>query len=160
MKKLYFIDLLFIGLSAILAFLLAQKPGTVSGVKPSLPAKAENAGEMADKGPVSALFSRGDVSHMGLNDRNIFSADGRYAQISAQGKKEVPETAYTLLGVIHGKEKKAVFREYTGAVVSFGRGAGMIDGSVITDIGSLSVKVKKGKAEKEYRILDVRKKDK
>lgn len=158
MKKYYPIDLIFIGLSVILAFLLARKADMPLSVKPSLAAKTERAGGKPAKNPAATLFSIGDESSRELKDRNIFSADGRYPVITAQGKREIPEVPYTLLGVMLGREKKAVFREYTGAVRAFGVGAKMIDDSVVADIGSLSVKVKKGKKEREYRIFHLEKK--
>lgn len=158
MKKYYPIDLIFIGLSVILAFLLARKADMPLSTKPSLAAKTERAGGKPVKNHAAMLFSIGDESSKELKDRNIFSADGRYPVITAQGKKDIPEVAYTLLGVMRGREKKAVFREYTGAVLAFGVGAKMIDDSVVADIGSLSVKVKKGKKEREYRIFHLEKK--
>lgn len=158
MKKYYPIDLIFIGLSVILASLLARKADMPLSVRPSLSVKTERTGERPVKNPAAALFSIGDESSKELKGRNIFSADGRYPVITTQGKREIPEVPYTLLGVMLGKEKKAVFREYTGAVLAFGIGAKMIDDSVVADIGSLSVKVKKGKKEREYRIFHLEKK--
>lgn len=156
MKKYYPIDLIFIGLSVILAFLLARKADTVLSVKPSPSVKTERAGEKPAKNPVAMLFSLGDENSKELKDRNIFSADGRYPVIKTQREREIPEVAYTLLGVMHGREKKAVFRIYTGAVVSVKEGDKLIDDAVITGIDNLTVKTKKGKTVKEYRIFDVK----
>lgn len=158
MKKYYPLDLIFIGLSVILAFLLARKADMPLSVKPSLSVKTERTGERPVKNPAATLFSIGDESSKELNGRNIFSADGRYPVITTQGKREIPEVPYTLLGVMLGKEKKAVFREYTGSIVSLSEGAKMLDDSVITTIEKLSVKVKKGKKEREYRIFHLEKK--
>lgn len=158
MKRYYLIDLIFISLSVILALLPARKADMALSVKPSLSVKTERTGERPVKSPAAALFPGGDENSKKLKDRNIFSADGRYPIITEQGIKEIPEVPYTLLGVIHGRNKKAVFRDYTGAVLAFGMGAKMIDGSVVTDISRMSVKAKKGKKEREYRIFHLEKK--
>jgi hypothetical protein len=92
-----------------------------------------------------------------LAKRNIFEADGSYER--PKGLIVLPENPYNLIAVLEGKEKRAIFREYTGDMVSFKKGEKMIDGSVIMEIGRMDVKVKKGKNIREYRIFDVKKKE-
>lgn len=156
--KRYRIDLIFIVLAVILALLLSGKPVRVQGQKQLTVKKAEQVDEAKAtvKGPASEPASDGDKLFSELKARNIFVSDGSYAL--AVPKKLIPDMPYTLLGVMLGKEKKAVFREYTGAIVSLGIGAKMLDDSVISSIEKLSVKAKKGKEEKEYKIFDIRKK--
>jgi len=67
-----------------------------------------------------------------------------------------PENPYTLIGILHGEEKKAVFREYTGSILFLTVGKKLIDDSIITRIDSTSVEVKKGKEKKELKIFDVK----
>jgi hypothetical protein len=90
-----------------------------------------------------------------LEVRNIFSPDGVYAQLPQQ--KPMPEVAYTLLGVIVAKPKRAVFRDYLGAIVAVGEGEALADGFVIGRIESLSVMVKRGEEEREYKIFPQKK---
>lgn len=69
--------------------------------------------------------------------------------------KKLPENPYNLIAVVLGKEKRAVFKEFTGAIVSFSAGQKLIDGAVISAIGDNRVTVKRGGKMKEYRILHV-----
>lgn len=71
-------------------------------------------------------------------------------------KGPVPESLDTLIGILQGQEKKAIFREYTGAIVTLTVGKKLLDGSVITGIGSTTVEVKKGKEKRELRIFEVK----
>lgn len=147
--KRYLVDLIFIGLSVILALFLAEKPGAV---KDNRPAVIDNA--VKGVKPVSAKEPQAPVDAVKeLKARNIFSADGSYAQAAA--KRAVPDIPYTLLGVVYGKEKKAFFREFTGAIVSLAEGDKMVDEAVVSNIEKRTVKVKKGKEEKEYKIFNI-----
>ena len=67
----------------------------------------------------------------------------------------LPEKPYNLIGVLYGKEMKAVFAEYTGSVVTMTVGKKMIDGFVISKIKSTSVKLTERKEEKELKTFDV-----
>jgi len=98
---------------------------------------------------------RSAASDETLKGRNIFAADGSYALAGTGMKGPLPENPYTLVGVLRGPEKKAVFREYTGSIVTLTVGNKLIDGAVITRIDNLSVKVKKGKERRELRIFHV-----
>jgi len=94
-----------------------------------------------------------------LKERNIFSLDGRYSMSevgSAAMKGPVPQSLDTLIGILQGQEKKAVFQEYTGSIVTLTEGKKLLDGFVITRIGNNSVEVKKGKEKKELRIFEVK----
>lgn len=89
-----------------------------------------------------------------LDERNIFSETGSYE--TAKGLLQIPENPYNLIAVLRGMEKRAVFREFTGNMVSLKVGDKLIDGAVIEDIGDMSVKIKKGKETKDYRIFEVK----
>jgi hypothetical protein len=91
-----------------------------------------------------------------LEVRNIFSLDGLY-MLSSPQQKPMPEVPYTLLGVIVGRPKQAVFRDYLGAVVSVGEGEVLADGFVIARIETLSVMAKRGEDEREYKIFQPKK---
>jgi len=94
-----------------------------------------------------------------LKDRNIFSADGKYPifAVGTAGVKEaLPENPYTLIGILHGEEKKAVFRDHTGSIIALTVGKKLIDDSVITRIDSTSVEVTKGKEKRELKIFSVK----
>jgi len=90
--------------------------------------------------------------------RNIFEPDGGYEKPAEL--IIIPENPYNLIAVLEGKEKQAIMREYTGRMVSFKIGDKMIDGAVVTGMDKMSVTVKRGKKEKEYRIFDVKPKKK
>lgn len=94
-----------------------------------------------------------------LEERNIFSMDGTYK--SAKDKVALPENPYTFIGVLGSNEKQAVFREYTGHIITLKKGDKLIDDFVIKDIDNLYVKLTKGKgkAEKEMRIFYFKDKD-
>lgn len=157
MIKRYRIDLIFIGAAVILALLLSEKPVRVQAQKlPSIKKTEQVDAKAAVKGFAAGSASKADKDRSELKARNIFVSDGSYSL--AVHKKLIPDIPYTLLGVMLGKEKKAVFREYTGSIVSLGVGAKMLDDSVITSIEKLSVKARKGKEEKEYRIFNIGKK--
>lgn len=155
--KRYRMDLIFTGLAVILALLLSEKPARVQDLKHSELKKTEKLEDKTIvKSPIVDPASDGDKTRGELKARNIFVSDGSYALPAA--KKLIPDRPYTLLGVMLGKEKKAVFREYTGSIAYLGEGAKMLDDSVIISIEKLSVTARKGKEKKEYKIFDIRKK--
>jgi hypothetical protein len=165
MIKKYFPDILGVVLISTIAILAAGRPAIDLDFRPS----------MADKGhPFSPPLVKGDTggfsgeikkepkgiirsaaSDEALKGRNIFAADGSYATAGTGMKGPLPENPYTLIGVLRGEEKKAVFRQYTGEIITLTVGKKLIDGSVITRIDNRSVKVKKGKERRELRIFHV-----
>lgn len=154
--KRYRVDLIFTGLAVILALLLFEKPARVQDQKQSAGKTERLADKAAVKSPAVEQETGRDKVRRELKARNIFVSDGSYALPAA--KKLIPDRPYTLLGVMLGKEKKAVFREYTGSIAYLGEGAKMLDDSVIISIEKLSVTARKGKEKKEYKIFDIRKK--
>lgn len=154
------IDLLLLALFIILGLSLVEKPGPGNRVN----LQDTGALQAAGRGPADAkpllppktepIPVRGDPK---IYERNIFSVDGSYASVS--DLKQTPESSYNLIAVLRGKEKRAVFREYSGNMVFLKTGDKLIDGSIIADIDKLSVRTKKGSETKEYRIFDVKRKN-
>jgi hypothetical protein len=159
MIKKYLLDILCIIGVVIIALLATQRPGVNLKLPPSGPplgdkrqipdAKKEEK-ERGQKEIVKEVVVLG-----ALKERNIFSPYGSYAMSGAVFKGPLPERPYTLIGVLKGEEKKAVFREYTGAIVTLSVGKKLIDGSVITRIDTTSVEVKKGKEKRKLKIFEV-----
>ena len=163
MIKKYLADILCIVLFIMIAFLAAERPVIDligrTGVSPVL--SSEKTAIKEEKKNVQKEIVRDVFASKVLKDRNIFSADGKYSIVipgagTAGTGGPLPENPYTLIGVLQGEEKKAVFREYTGSIVTLTMGKKLIDGSVLTRIDKFSVQVKKGKEERELRIFDVK----
>ena len=170
----YLSDIICVVIVVILALLTTQKPvidligrtGVSSrtgvswrtGVSPVIP--SEKTAIKEETKNLQKLIVREVVVSDALKDRNIFAADGKYAMATTSGpgmKGPLPENPYTLIGILRGEEKKAVFREHTGSILALTVGKELIDGSVITRIDNLSVEVKKGKEKRELRIFSVKK---
>jgi hypothetical protein len=65
-------------------------------------------------------------------------------------------TPYKLIGILNGKERKAVIRDYKNSVIVVAVGAKLGDGSVVTGIGDVLVRLKKGKENIELKIFGSR----
>jgi hypothetical protein len=87
-----------------------------------------------------------------LEKRNIFTEAGGYAATEVS-LSALPPNPYTLIAILQGKDKKAVFREYTGAIVTVPVGKKMIDGYIVQSIEGLTVKLKRDKEEKKFRVF-------
>ena len=157
MARIYLADGAVIVLSLLLVYWWAEKPQLnlekkpVAQVQPVVPEKKVQ-GDPSANAEMPGKTAR---DYQQLEARNIFAADGLYAQSPQQ--KPMPEVAYTLLGVIVAKPKQAVFRDYLGAVVAVGVGEALADGFVIARIEALSVMAKRGEDEREYRIFPQKK---
>lgn len=150
MKRKYIIDLIFISFSVLLAFLLVERPGAVDAEKPSTVGGKKDAAKLGTPG----IEAMPEVKwRNGLKERNIFAPNAVEASFAG-----MPQASYTLTGIVYGNAKKAFFREDTGKVVSIGEGERLGDGSVVRHIDKLSVRVKRGKEEMEYRIFKVEEK--
>jgi hypothetical protein len=161
----YLLDIICVVTVVILALLTTQRPvidligrtgvSWRTGVSPVIPSAIKEETKNLQKEIV-----RDVVASKALKERNIFAADGKYAIVAMSGpgmKGPLPENPYTLIGILRGEEKKAVFREHTGSILALTVGKELIDGSVITRIDNLSVEVKKGKEKRELRIFSVKK---
>jgi len=162
MIKNYFPEVIGVLLIAALGTLAVERPGIDLNLRPSVadqrqPSEAKK--EEANK--VDKEIIRGAVGFKALKDRNIFSADGKYSIVipgagAAGTGGPLPENPYTLIGILHGEEKKAVFRDHTGSIIALTVGKKLIDDSVITRIDSTSVEVTKGKEKRELKIFSVK----
>lgn len=157
MVKRYIIDLLLITIFAASAFIIAERPevehkANLQDEDIKIPQTLQDpaafiAEEGRNKKPVIPTYKN-------IKERNIFAMDGRYA-ISKELKPR-PENLYRLIAILQGNEKRAVFMKYTGLAASLKVGDELIDGTIIINIDNLSVKTKKGRETKEYRIFDVK----
>jgi hypothetical protein len=157
----YLLDIICVVIVVILVLLTTQRPVIDligrTGVSPVIP--SEKTAIKEETKNLQKGIVRDVVTYEALKDRNIFAADGKYA-IATSGpgmKGPLPENPYTLIGILRGEEKKAVFRDHTGSILALTVGKELIDGSVITRIDNLSVEVKKGKEKRELRIFSVKK---
>lgn len=165
MIKKYFLDILCVVLMVMIAFLAAERQVIDligrTGVSPVIPSEKTAIKEEMTK--VQKGMAKDVAAYEALKERNIFSPDGSYgsyakAMSGASPSGPLPQASqtFTLIGTLHGQEKKAVFRDHTGSIVTLTVGKKLIDGSVITRIDSTSVEVEKGKEKKELKIFDVK----
>lgn len=161
MIKKYFLDVLCVVLMVMIAFLMAQRPVVDLNLRPSIANKGQPPDVKKEEMKKVQKGMAGDVAaYEALKERNIFSPDGRYAiaisGASPSGPLPQASQTFTLIGILHGEEKKAVFRDHTGSIVTLTIGKKLIDGSVLTRIDKFSVEVKKGKEKRELKIFDVK----
>lgn len=146
-------DLFIAGVIVALAFFFAG--GTLPSALPP-PAGTGKPAAAADR-PQKTLWTPPIRLDAALKQRNLFSETGSYAPPPPPKKVEpaLPPNPYTLIAVLLGKEQKAVFRNYTGAIQTLGLGKTLIDGAVLTELSPRSVKVTKGKEVKELTLFAV-----
>ena len=160
MIKKRLIDILCIGLFAMIALLAAEKPVIDLSIRPSIPIpdkrQQRDATIKEETKKVEKEIVRDIVAFKSLKERNIFTPDGSYTTSKTLLAGPLPENPYTLIATLHGEEKKAVFRDYTGSVITLTVGKKLGDGSIITRIDNLSVEVKKGKEKRELKIFDIK----
>ena len=153
----YLPDILAVVMVLIMAYVFAGKPTLDLKLSPSPGGKPVQGGQSLDavggqQGPgIASQVVEGNADEE-LRARNIFTASGAYAD---SDNKPIPANPYTLIGVIRGGETKAVFRDYSGSVVTMTKGQKMIDGSVITRIDSASVQLRKGEERTELKAFDI-----
>ena len=161
MIKRYLFDMLFVVLIVSIAVLAAGRPMVDLNLRPPVTDKRQppDAKKQETK-KVQKEIVREIVASDVLKERNIFAPDGKYPVFTSGGSTggpspENPET-YTLIGILDGEEKKAVFRESTGSIVALTVGKKLKDGSVITRIDKFSVEVMREKEKKELRMFNVK----
>ncbi len=93
-------------------------------------------------------------SYEALEKRNIFTEGGTYVAVLEKSLSALPPNPYTLVAVLQGNDKKAVFREYTGAIITVPVGKKMIDEYVVQSIESLTVKLMRGNEEKKLTVFN------
>ncbi len=139
----------------LIGMLLAERPEVhVNLQQANVPVPTEEA--KGDSGPEGIQESGSDHrdEYKNLQQRNIFSEQGTYT--AQKGLLQIPDNPYNLIAVLKGPEKRAVFKEFTGDVVSLKVGDKLIDDAVVDSISELSVKVKKGDTLREYRLFEVK----
>jgi hypothetical protein len=156
MIKKYLLDILCITGVVLIALLVVERPVVNLDLRPSAADKGQLSDakkEEAEKIPKGIM---GDVVAIGvLKERNIFSPDGSYTMSETGLKGPLPENPFTLIGILQGEEKKAVFKDYTGAIITLTVGKKLTDGSVITRIEQVSVQLEKGNEKKELKLFDL-----
>ena len=159
--KRYLLDILCVVLIVSIAVLAAGRPVVDLNLRPSATDKRQppDAKNQETKN-VQKEIVRDIVASDVLRARNIFAADGKYPVFTSVGgmggpSPENPNT-YTLIGILDGEEKKAVFRESTGSIVALTVGKKLKDGSVLTRIDKFAVEVMKEKEKKELRMFNVK----
>lgn len=153
MMRKFLLDIVIAAIVAAMAFLVAAGP-------PPLPAEpAVKSGKVIPV--VQKTSSDGWAPELSreaaaLAKRNLFAENGSYELKEIKPALTIPENPYTLIAVLMGKEKKAVLRDFTGAVQTVPEGKKLLDGSVIAGMTPVSVKLKKGKETRELKVFDVR----
>lgn len=94
-------------------------------------------------------FKRNSVKIDRLLSRNIFRADGLYDEKAPASKEE----SYALVAILIGKEKRAIFRDSKGALISLSEGSILPDGFRVESIKTKGVILKRSKEIKELTIL-------
>lgn len=89
-----------------------------------------------------------------LKNRNLFAESGSYA-VNEKSPLTLPENYYSLVAVLMGKEKKAVLKDLNGVIQTFPAGKTLLDGSVITEITSVSITLNKKNKAKKLKLFDV-----
>ncbi|MDQ5984360.1 MAG: hypothetical protein CSYNP_00053 [Syntrophus sp. SKADARSKE-3] len=139
---------------AVVAFLVASKPGINLTVKAkAVPQQIKNTSVPVAVPPKNIAVSSSSSPQEALLERNIFAESGSYA-IDAKAKPVLPEIPYQLIAILNGKENKAVFREYTGAIINMTTGKKMIDDYVIITINNTSVELQRGKEKKGLQLFN------
>jgi hypothetical protein len=147
-------DIVSICLIAVIAVLLAGRPD----VKPDFHTQAASRGitQIAPALQMERLVPpTATTADNARGKRNIFAASGSNAATGAEMIVSLADNPYFLIGILDGKERKAVFRDGQGVVAAFAVGKKMGDGFVIAGIDNVSVKLIRGKETKELKIFNV-----
>jgi len=155
MIKRFLPDIFIAGIILALAFFIAA--GFLPSNPPAMSARPEKPVAKPDSTQQKKIWTPPVAPDTALKQRNLFSETGSYV-VGVQAKKApvvLPENPYTLVAVLLGKDRKAVFRNYTGEVQALTIGKTLMDGAVLTAISPRSVKLKKGKEIKEMNLFDV-----
>lgn len=153
----YLPDILAILMVMIIAYMFAGKPPLdlkLSAFPGGKPAQSGQSSDAVKKQQVQGVESQVNEENVykELKAKNIFTANGAYTD---SDNKPIPANPYTLIGVTQGKETRAIFKDYTGAVLTMIKGQKMMDGSVIIRIDRTSVQFKKGEEKTELKAFDV-----
>lgn len=153
MIRKYIADIVIMFLISVSVILFAGKPRINFNPPPAAAVKS-------DKKAVAEIKNEAQVvdgsvtSYDSLEKRNIFTEAGTYAAAGAAALPVLPPNPYALIAILQGNDKKAVFREYTGAIVTVPVGKKMIDEYTVKSIEGLTVKLQKGNEEKKFTIFN------
>jgi len=150
----YLIVSLAVALSIILLFWSVEKPRPENEPVPAGAVKSAGQSSAQRSSPEALKKKAEERSYSKLEARNIFAADGAYALSSEQ--KTLGGASITLLGVIGGKAKTAIFRDSTGAIVSVAEGEPLANGAIVTAIDRSSVIAQRGAEKREFVIFDMK----
>lgn len=90
-----------------------------------------------------------------LAQRNLFSAEGRYATPWSGTDEAGRNDIGTLEAVLVGQKREALFRRKSGEIVVLHEGDTMPDGGVVVGISLRSVKVKRGEKIENMRVFNI-----
>jgi hypothetical protein len=150
----FLIPSVIVAVSLMLFFLSVENPKAVIERSPAISANAAKRPPSQPSSLEGLQKSQKDKSYPKLQARNIFSSDGAYAVSPEQ--KSLGQAAFTLLGIIGGKSKRAIFRDSTGAILSVGEGEPLMNGAVITHIERLSATAERGEDKREFVLFDLK----
>jgi hypothetical protein len=154
----YLFDIICVVIVAAVAFFSAQRPTLDLNFRPSTDVKGQLRDvKKAEKEGVQKEIVEEVVTLGALKERNIFSPYGSYTISGASLEGPLPQNQnpYSLIGILQGEEKKAVFRDYKGSIITLAVGKKLVDGSVITRIDRLSVVVERGNEKRELKVFDL-----
>lgn len=159
MIKKYLLDIISIVLVSAIAVFATQKPEMDLTLRPSSSSMSDKSKlpdvKKEEKQEVQKEIVKEVIVLRALKERNIFSPDGGYVKLGEGLKGPLPENPYTLIGILYGEEKKAVFRDYKRSIIVLTTGGKLVDGSIITNIDRLSVELEKGNEKKELKVFDL-----
>jgi len=137
--KQYIADILIFLILCLSGFILSEKPQI------NLTAPRKNIAQAEQKPEIK----RHKIQTDDIMVRNLFTMDGKYTDTM----QNPPENPYSLVGVMIGNGKMAVFKDYTGELFTAKEKEKMIDGYTLEKIGENFVILKRGKQQKELKIL-------
>jgi hypothetical protein len=142
----------------ILILLVFCLLGFLFSEKPNLELKFSKKSSAFPQGPMKTEeieIKRHPLQTDNIMGRNLFTVDGKYTDKI----EKPPENPYKLVGVIIGEKKMAIFKDYTGTLFIAKERERMIDGYTVETIGENFVVLKRGKQQKEMRILSSQKQE-
>jgi hypothetical protein len=154
MIKKYSVDILCALIIFAVAFLFSERATIEFKANPSASQREKQPQGSVEK-PGTGEIVRETGAAKPFSERNIFRSEGTGISPGAGRTGQIPKTSYALVGILQGEEKRAVFRDSGGAIVTLTVGKNLADGSIVTRIDDLSVELEKGKERKDVRVFDL-----
>lgn len=153
MAKKHWTDIIILALCLGIGYFIAAKPriteGDLSYQKIPSPAKRVRPIETAKPEHLLEVIP----SYANIEKNNIFSAQRSYEVLPAGTPTDRP---YQLIAVLKGNDRRAIFRDYKGSLVSRKPGEKLDDGSEVVQIGDTFVSLQKGTERREQRIFAIK----